>query len=212
MDPKLSSQKINFQSKCYTYTIVNRIICVTGMPGSGKSVFSDYFAKKGYQFVRFGQITLDEVKKKGLKPNEKNERKIREEIRKKYGMAAFTILNYPKFLKLLKKGGVIADGLYSWAEYKYLKTKFKEKMLVTAIFAPPKLRHMRISTRKMGKNDIDLRNRPFTIQDARKRDYAEIEKLDIGGTIAMADYTLLNTKSKSYFLKQISKLYKEIHN
>ena len=72
---------------------MNKIVCVTGMPGAGKNVFSDYFADKNYQFVRFGQITLDIVKKKKIKPNEKNERKIREDVRKKYGMAAFAILN-----------------------------------------------------------------------------------------------------------------------
>lgn len=126
---------------------MNKIICVTGMPGSGKSVFSDYFVNKGYQFVRFGQITLDRVKKKGLEPNEKNERKIREDVRKKYGMAAFAILNYPKFCILLKKGHIIADGLYSWAEYKYLKKRFKNKMIVIAIYAPPQIRHARISRR-----------------------------------------------------------------
>jgi dephospho-CoA kinase len=189
---------------------MNKLVCVTGMPGAGKSVFSDYFVEKGYQFVRFGQITLDEVKKKGLKPNEKNERKIREAIRKKHGMAAYAILNYPKFKKLLKKGNVIADGLYSWAEFKYLKKKFKDQMIVVAIFAPPKLRHTRISKRVMPKEDTDLRHRPFSIEEARKRDFAEIEALDKGGTIAMADYTLLNTGSMKQYKQQIIKCYKQI--
>ena len=191
---------------------MNKIVCVTGMPGSGKSVLSDYFTDKGYKFVRFGQITLDEVKRKDLKLNEKNERKVREDIRKKHGMAAHAILNYPKFCKLLKKSHVIADGLYSWAEYKYLKSKFGEQMIVVAVYAPPKMRHIRISLRKMPKEDIDLRNRPFTIKEAKKRDYAEIEKLDKGGTIAMSDYTLVNTKSENYFIRQVAALHKEIHN
>jgi len=182
------------------------------MPGAGKNVFSDYFADKNYQFVRFGQITLDIVKKKRLKPNEKNERKIREDVRKKYGMAAFAILNYPKFCELLKKGPVIADGLYGWAEYKYLKKKFKNKMVVVAIYAPSKIRHARLSQRKLSKNDTSLRNRPITLNESQKRDYAEIENLDKGGTIALADYTLINTKSKKHFLKQIASLYKEIHS
>ena len=57
----------------------------------------------------------------------------------------------------------------------------------------------------MPKNDINLKNRPFTMKEAEKRDYAEIEKLDKGGSIAMADYTLVNTKSMDYFLKQMDK-------
>ncbi len=73
------------------------------MPGAGKSIVSDYFVKKGYYYVRFGQITLDIIKDKNLPLNEKSEREIRENIRKKHGMAAYAILNYPKIKKLLRK-------------------------------------------------------------------------------------------------------------
>lgn len=189
---------------------MNKIVCVTGMPGAGKSVLSDYFAKKGYQFVRFGQITLDEVKKKGLKPTERNEKKIREDVRKKHGMAAYAVLNYPKFKRLLRKGNVIADGLYSWSEYKYLKEKFGKRMVVVAVYTPPKLRHDRLSNRKMPKTDKALRHRPFTINEAKKRDLAEIENLEKGGPIAMADFTIVNTKSLSYFKRKVANLHGEI--
>lgn len=81
------------------------------MPGAGKSVVSDFFVKRGYQFLRFGQITLDTVKERKLPLNEASEKSVRESLRKKYGMAAYAILNYPKFKLLLKNGNVIADGL-----------------------------------------------------------------------------------------------------
>ena len=180
------------------------------MPGSGKSVVSDYFVKKGYQFVRFGQITLDEVKKRGLNPTEANERKVREALRKKHGMTAFAKLNYSTFRRLLTKGNVIADGLYSWAEYKFLKEKFGKNMILIAVYAPPQLRYVRISKRVMPKADINLRHRPFTKSEAESRDYAEIENLEKGGPIAMADYTILNTKEMKYFKRQIREIYEEI--
>ena len=188
----------------------NKLVCITGMPGAGKRVVSDYFVDKGYLFVRFGQITLDEIKKRGLNLNEKNEKKIREAIRKRYGMAAFAILNFPEFKKLLRSGNVIADGLYSWAEYKFLKEKFGKEMFLIAVYAPPKLRYQRISSRIMSINDTDLRYRPFTKKEAQTRDYAEIENLDKGGPISMADYTILNTKDFKYFNKQIKEIYDEI--
>ena len=34
------------------------------MCGAGKSVVSDFLVEKGYKFLRFGQITLDELKKR----------------------------------------------------------------------------------------------------------------------------------------------------
>lgn len=189
---------------------MNKLVCVAGMPGSGKSFVSDYFVKKGYQFSRFGQITLDEVKRRKLELNEINERKIREEIRRKHGMDAYAVLNYPKFKNLLKTGNVIGDGLYSWAEYKFLKEKFPKQFILIAVYAPPKLRHDRISKRKMPKNDNYLRHRPFSKTEAELRDFAEIENLDKGGPIAMADHTILNTKGKAYLLKQVRIIHEEI--
>ena len=97
---------------------MKKIICVVGMAGAGKSLVADELVKQGFEYLRFGQITLDEVKARGLEPNEENERKIREEFRKKHGMGAFATLNIPKIDELLKKSDVVVDGLYSWSEYK----------------------------------------------------------------------------------------------
>ena len=80
--------------------MTNKLICLVGMCGAGKSEVANYLiSKRKYGFVRFGQITLDKVKELGKKPSEKLERKIREDLRKKYGMAAFAILNIPKLSK-----------------------------------------------------------------------------------------------------------------
>lgn len=189
---------------------MHKLVCITGLTGSGKSVASDYFVKKGFQFLRFGQITLDEIKRLGLEPNEQNERPIREGFRKKYGMAAFAILNLPKIEELLKIGDTLGDGLYSFEEYKVFKEKFGKNFITIAVYAPPELRYKRLSGRKLKAVDINLRNRPATQEAAESRDYAEIENLNKGGTIAMADYTILNTKDIKYFNRQLNEIYKEI--
>lgn len=191
---------------------MHKLVCITGLTGSGKSVASDFFVKKGFQFLRFGQITLDEVKKRGLEPIEANERPIREEFRKKYGMAAYAILNLPKFKELLKNGDTLGDGLYSFEEYKVLKKEFGDKFITIAVYAPPELRYKRLAERKIKKDDIDLRNRPATRNEAETRDYSEIENLNKGGTIAMADYTIVNTKNVEYFNSQLTEIYEQIKN
>jgi len=56
----------------------NKIVCIVGMAGSGKSIVSDELVKHGFGYIRFGQITLDKIKKDGLELNEANEKKIRE--------------------------------------------------------------------------------------------------------------------------------------
>lgn len=170
----------------------NRIICIVGMPGSGKSVVADELVKQGFAFLRFGQITLDIVKQRGLEPSEKIEKEIREGLRKEHGMAAFALLNIPKIDELLKKSDVAVDGLYSWSEYKILKEKYGGLMSVVAVFAPPKTRYERLTNRSV-EGDEARRFRNFTKEEAKSRDYAEIENLEKGGPIVMADFTIVNT-------------------
>ncbi len=189
---------------------MKKLVCITGLPGAGKSIVADWFVEKDFQFIRFGQITLDVIKEKGLEVNEKNEKKIRESFRKKHGMAAFAVLNLPKFKKLLKKGNVIADGLYSFEEYKFLKEKFAKQMVLIAVYAPPSLRHQRISKRKISQSDRKLRNRPFTKKEAAGRDETQLANLNMGPSIAMADYTVLNTKDKKFLHSQLKEILRHL--
>ncbi|HPJ17246.1 MAG TPA: AAA family ATPase [Candidatus Woesebacteria bacterium] len=173
---------------------MNKIFCVTGLTGSGKSVVGEYLKTKNFLYLRFGQLTIDELEKRGLEVNEVNERMVREELREKHGMAAYATLNLAKFDELIKMGNVIGDGLYSWEEYKIMKEHFGEKLVVVAVYASPKLRYLRLKTRK---------ERPLTEDEARSRDYSELEILNKGGTIAMADHTIVNSQDQNYLLKQI---------
>lgn len=186
----------------------NKIVCIVGMAGSGKSLVSDELVKKGFAFLRFGQITLDEIKKRGIS-GEAEEKKIREEIRKKHGKAAFAILNLSKIEYFLKKSNVVVDGLYSWSEYKFLKNKYGNLMKIVAVFAPPEIRYQRLAERKKEK-DPDLRFRPFTKEEARSRDYSEIEFIEKGGPIAMADFTIINTGTVDEMRKQINQTINDV--
>ncbi len=172
--------------------MANKIVFIVGMAGSGKSIVSDELVKKGFAFLRFGQITLDKIKQDGLEVNEANEKKTREAFRKEHGMGAYAILNIPKFDELLKKSNVVGDNLMSWSEYKILKEKYRNSMYVIAVYAPPKLRYQRLENRAVEK-DEKQRFRSFTKKEAKARDYAEIENLEKGGPIAMADFTIDNT-------------------
>lgn len=176
---------------------MNRVIALVGMCGSGKSVANDFFKSKGYASVYFGGVTMDELQKRGLEVNPVNEKMVREELRKTHGPAAYAILNLPKIESGLAVGGVILDGLYSWSEYKILKDKFGENLLVVAIYSPPQLRYARLAARPV---------RPISFEDAKKRDYAEIENIEKGGPIAMADYTLVNNGDMDQFMAQLKAL------
>jgi len=183
--------------------VQNKLIAIVGMCGSGKSAFADELVKQGFGYVRFGQIVLDKIKQEELQPTETLEREIRERLRKEHGMAAFAILNIPKFDALLEKGNVVGDGLYSWDEYKVLKERYGNRLIVAAVYAPPRLRYERLEKRFTDAKDVDLRNRPFSREAAAARDVAEIENIAKGGPIAMADYTILNVESLEEYHRQI---------
>ena len=148
-----------------------KIIALVGMPGAGKSSCVEYLEKKGWPSVYFGGITVDEVKARGLEVNEANERSVREELRASEGPAVMAKRMIPKIEELAAAGNsvIVADGLYSWSEYKVLKEKYGDDIIVIAIAAKRKLRHDRLASRPV---------RPFTEQQAIAREYAEIENIE----------------------------------
>lgn len=173
------------------------IIAVVGLPGAGKTEVTNFFVKKGFQKIYFGDITFEEIKRRNLEVNETNERMIREEIRKKYGMAAYAILNLPKIKKNFEQGNIVLESLYSWDEYKIIKNEFGSAFYVIAVYAPPKIRYARLKNRE---------TRPLTPEESKNRDYAQIENLAIAGPIAMADFTIINTGTLDELRGQIEKI------
>jgi dephospho-CoA kinase len=171
-----------------------KVVSIVGMTGSGKSEVAAIFRARGFTPVRFGDITDEGVKKLGLPLTEANERPVREQLRKEHGMAAYAILSRPRIDAALKSSHVIVDGLYSWEEYIYLKDHYGADFVVVVVWASPQTRYFRLGSRKV---------RPLTPEAAASRDRAEIENLNKGGPICMADYTVLNESGMAYLKKQV---------
>ena len=162
------------------------MVSIVGMAGAGKSEVAKIFEKHGFKKVRFGDITDEEIKNRGLELNEENERYIRQQLRKEHGMAAYAKLKLPRIDSSLKSSDVVVDGLYSWEEYTLLQECYGEKCSTIAVWASPATRHERLANRA---------ERPLTPEEAASRDKAEIENINKGGPIAMADFTIINEAS-----------------
>lgn len=176
------------------------------MPGAGKSSCVDHVAAthKGLPpILYFGGITMDEVARRGLEINEKNEKMVREDIRAKEGLASHAMRISAKIDSYIADGHdrVIVDGLYSWSEYKFFKEKYGDNAVIIAIAAPRKLRHQRLRNRPI---------RPFTEEQVTLREYNEIEGIEKGGPIANADYTLVNSTTPEKLFAKLDQLLKEI--
>ncbi len=178
-----------------------KIVAIVGMVGSGKSEVARVFKDKGFAVVRFGEITDEAIKKQGLPLSEENERPIRESIRKEHGMAAYAKLSVPRIDAALKNANVVVDGLYSWEEYTFLKDYYGDRFIVVAVWAPAPTRYPRLRGRQI---------RPLTPPQAASRDRSEIENLNKGGPIAMADFTILNDSSINDLKNQVEKVIAKI--
>lgn len=173
-----------------------KVLLLVGMPGAGKSYCVEYLENKGIPSVYFGGITIDEVKSRGLDVNEQNEKLVREELRENEGKGAYAQRMITKIKKLNTDGHdrIVADGLYSWTEYKMFKQAFGENAIVVAVAAPRKVRHERLLHRSI---------RPLSESEVTNREYAEIENLEKGGPIANADFTLVNDSDADTLLKSL---------
>jgi dephospho-CoA kinase len=174
-----------------------KVVSIVGMTGSGKSEVARFLSAKGYITVRFGDITDEAVKAKGLPLTEENERPVREGLRREHGMAAYAKLSIPRIDDALQKSNVVVDGLYSWEEYLVLKEKYGSRFYVIAVWSSPADRYKRLGSRKI---------RPLTPEQAKSRDYAEIQNMNKGGPICMADFTILNDADMGALRKHVEQI------
>jgi len=157
---------------------MKKVVCLVGMPGSGKSSVAKIFEENGYFIVRTGDITDDEVKKRGLEFTEENEKKIREELRVKYGKDFYAQMSVKKF----QGDKIVIDGVYNKEEWEYWKREFNATLI--EVRADAEIRYNRLESRKV---------RPLTVEEGRSRDKAHLENTGIGEAIEAADSVIENT-------------------
>lgn len=162
-----------------------KIIAFVGLPGSGKSVAVDYLTAKGYPKIYFGGILYQAMRDANIEITFDSQQEFREEIREKEGKDFVVKRAMKQAHELITAGQhrIIFDGVYTWTEYKILKHEFPGELTVVAVVAPKHLRHRRLAERP---------ERPLTEVEANQRDWAEIENLEKGGPIAIADHYIIN--------------------
>ena len=180
-----------------------QILAFVGLPGSGKSTAVEYFTKNGYPKVYFGGVVLEAMRDEGIEITPENERVFREKLREEHGKDVVVNRIVEQIQRLIDAGQhrIIADGLYTWTEYKILKKAFPGELTVIAIVAPRHTRYRRLAERPI---------RPLTATEAYDRDTSEIENLEKGGPIAIADHYISNTHSVDELYGELTILQDEV--
>ncbi|MFH0914526.1 MAG: AAA family ATPase [Chloroflexota bacterium] len=174
-----------------------KVVAVVGMAGAGKSEVARVLEEEGFIRVRFGDITDEEIRRRGLQLNEENERRVREELRREHGMSAYARLNLPRIEAARQKSDVVLDGLYSWEEYTFFRDYYGGDFSTVAVWASPRTRYARLGGRAY---------RPLTREEAESRDRVELERLNKGGPIAMADFTVVNESSREDLKRKVGEI------
>lgn len=179
-----------------------RSLALVGMPGSGKTLCATHLERHGYYQFRFGSIVENEVVQRGLAVTPDHERVIREEFRAHEGMDAIAKRALPHLREALHTHDhLVIDGLYSWSEYKLLQRELETELILVAIVCERARRYRRLAARPV---------RPLTAQQAQQRDWAEIENLEKGGPIAIADFTLINDDAPEALLTKLDALMRQL--
>jgi adenylate kinase len=178
------------------------IIALVGLPGAGKSEAAAFFTKKGLPVISFGKIINDYVDEHKLGHTEVVHKKVREELREKYGKEALAVLNKEKITELLESRNIIViDGMRSWEEYLYLKKELKKiHVYILALHANKRLRYERSSKRQYRVNLF-----------GEERDINELIGTNMGPTIAFSDFLVKNNFSMKDFHDKLEEVYRQVY-
>ena len=181
-----------------------KIIALVGLAGSGKSSAVEYLTEKGFPKVYFGGVIYKAMDEAGIEKTWDNQQKFREKIRQREGKD-FVIKRVIKNVRDLINAGqnkIVLDGLYTWSEYKILKHEFPGQVVVIAIVTPKHLRYQRMVKRP---------ERPMQPHEVDQRDWSEIENLEKGGPIAIADYFVINDGNLDQLHQKIDAVTHDAH-
>lgn len=167
-------------------------VCLTGMPGAGKSTVASFLKEKGFATVTMGDAVREEAKRQSLEPTDANLGKLMLKLRQDLGQGAVAHLVLRKLERDGNSGNVVIDGIRSIPEVEVLKKAGHVKLL--AIYASQETRFRHLADR--GRSDA-----PSSTDEFAGRDKRELS-VGISEAIALADETISNNDLTLDQLKQ----------
>lgn len=175
------------------------IVCVTGMPGSGKSIVAEQAAKMGYRVIGMGDVIREEAKARGVEESPKSLGALMLSLRREEGKDVVA----KRCLSKAQGGGPsLIEGVRSLEELNYFHRN--APVFLVAVHASPSSRYKRLL--KRGRKDD-----PKDYETFRRRDSREL-RVGVGSVIALADGMLLNEGSLGDLRRSAKKLLKVMKN
>ena len=198
-----------------TQETMSKVLVLTGLPGSGKSVASEIAKSMNIPIIIMGNVIRRETAERGLEPNSRNIGMVAMDLRKKFGDDVVLQRIWPIISEELKHNNlVLIDGMRSIAEKNALVQLMGFEPEILAILASEDIRNSRLIERKRS-DDVELeliredkktKNQAISERDAREKGWGVESLLD------QAHYQLLNEDSLDLFRISVKALLERLNN
>ena len=160
------------------------IVCITGMPGAGKSTIAESLRKKGFYVIAMGDVIREEAKRRNLDPCDNNLGKLMLKLRDDLGPGAIAHLILRKINREDNSTvrNIVIDGIRGIAEVEILKRVGCVKLLAIHASTDKRFTHLKQRARS---------DDPSAVEEFASRDKRELT-VGISEAIALADETLSN--------------------
>jgi dephospho-CoA kinase len=158
------------------------VICLTGMPGAGKSTVARFLQENGFWSITMGDVIRQKAIENNLPLDDKSLGELMKNFRKTHGNDIVAKLTVKKITDLVNINLVVVDGIRSYDEYIILKSIGYVKLL--AIHASSNIRYDHI--RQRDRSDSPANHENFIQRDEREMD------VGISKAIALADESISN--------------------
>lgn len=205
-----------------TQETMSKVLVLTGLPGSGKSVASEIAKTMNIPIIIMGNVIRRETAERGLEPNSINIGMVAMDLREKFGDDVVLQRIWPIISEELKQNNlVIIDGMRSIAEKNALVQLMGFEPEILAILANEEIRNSRLIERKRS-DDVDIiitkddkitkieikeeKNQAISERDAREKGWG-VESL-----LEQANYQMLNEDSLDLFRISVKALLERLNN
>ncbi len=161
------------------------IVCLTGMPGAGKSTVASFLKDKGFVTITMGDTVREEAKRQGLELTDTNLGRLMLKLRQDLGQGAVAHLVVQKLERDGNSGNnIVIDGIRSIPEVEVLKKVGHVKLLAIHASQDTRFRHLKERRRSDAPTDAI----EFVGRDKREL------SVGISEAIALADETISNNE------------------
>jgi dephospho-CoA kinase len=173
------------------------ILCLTGMPGSGKSTAAAIFAKMGFGVVEGSAVIKEEMRRQGIRVNPKSVEEFTIRMKAEHGREFFAVMTGRRLKERLDDHNFLVVGMRSLSEFEAIERAVGMDFKLIALVTPQKLRFKRLSERKI----LGIKSPEVLLL----KDQSNIGQ-GMPELIERADYLISNTGSKGELEESIREL------